>query len=64
MVRQLFDNLEIDWGRLSGPEIGREAARNAANRDGAGEHDLPEPALRHVRMEDFRDTKRLLALYD
>lgn len=64
MVRQLFDNLEIDWGRLSGPAIGREAAKNAADREGTGEGKLPEPTLRDVRMEDLRDTNRLLVLYD
>lgn len=64
MLGRLFDNLEIDWGRLQGPAIEREAAKNAANRDGAGEGDLPEPTLRDVRMEDLRDTRRLLALYD
>lgn len=64
MVRQLFDNLEIDWGRLSGPAVARDAAKDAANRDGAGECNLPEPTLRYVRMEDLKDTMRLLVLYD
>jgi hypothetical protein len=64
MLGRLFDNLEIDWGRLQGPAIEREAAKNAANRDEAGERDLPEPTLRDVRMEDLRDTRRLLVLYD
>ena len=64
MVRQLFDNLEIDWGRLTGPAIGREAARDAADHVRAGEGGLPGPTLRHVRMEDLRDTQRLLLLYD
>lgn len=64
VVRQLFDNLEIDWGRLSGPAVARDAAKNAADREGEGEGKLPEPTLRHMRMEDLRDTRRLLLLYD
>lgn len=62
--RQLFDNLEIDWQRLSGPEIAREPAKNAVKSDGAGEGELPEPTLRNIRLEDLKDTKRLLVLYD
>ncbi|WP_169981121.1 hypothetical protein [Tautonia rosea] len=64
MVRQLFDNLEIDWGRLKGPAIARDAAKDAENCDEAGEESLPEPTLRDIRMEDLRNTKRLLVLYD
>lgn len=64
MLGRIFDNLEIDWGQLQGPAIERDAAKNAANRDGAGESDLPEPTLRDVRLEDLRDTRRLLVLYD
>lgn len=62
--RQLFDNLEIDWQRLSGPAIEREPAKNAVKSTGAGEGELPEPTLRYVRLEDLQDTKRLLVLYD
>jgi len=62
--RRLFDNLEIDWERLQGPAIERETAKNAANLGVSGECDLPEPTLRDVRMEDLRDTRRLLVLYD
>jgi hypothetical protein len=62
--RQLFDNLEIDWQRLSGPEIAREPAKNADKSEKAGEGELPEPTLRNIRLEDLKDTRRLLVLYD
>lgn len=64
MERQLFDNLEIDWQRLSGPEIAREPAKKADKSEKAGEGELPEPTLRSVRLEDLQDTRRLLVLYD
>jgi hypothetical protein len=62
--RQLFDNVEIDWQRLSGPAIARKTAKNAVKSAGVGEGELPEPTLRNVRLEDLQDTKRLLVLYD
>ncbi|RUL87989.1 hypothetical protein [Tautonia sociabilis] len=63
VIRRLFQDLEIDWGKLKGPEIDRQQAKCDSGRAGEPGRGLPRPTLRHVLPEDLRDTGRLLDLY-
>lgn len=57
-VRRLFENIEIDWERLRGPELdrGEQGLDLTPMRDG--------PSLRSVRTEHLRSVPDLLSLHE